>query len=234
MVYLPLLNLDCFLDSWLADQLVEDRKMNLTKFLLIDGILIVFAIPLLLIYQWRKYKQPLFNAFNSNITQSQVSITTPSIEELLRLEGLAQKSGSGIEFDSLIGIWRFLYVWQQETDDENTLASSLLRLFSANLELRSNQEDQECVKFDIINSIQFGALQIRFVGLGDLTGRRPLLLFYFERIELKLGGRLLLSRTLDIPDEKQRPFFSLIGMESTGRWLAARGKGGGLALWLKS
>ena len=57
--------------------------------------------------------------------------------------------------------------------------------------------------------------------------------FFFESIELKLGTRILLRRSLDIPDENNRPFFALIAMEETSKWLSARGRGGGLAVWRK-
>ena len=52
-------------------------------------------------------------------------------------------------------------------------------------------------------------------------------------IELRLGGNVLFSRSLDIPDKKNRPFFGLIAMADNGEWLGARGRGGGLAVWVK-
>ena len=52
-------------------------------------------------------------------------------------------------------------------------------------------------------------------------------------IELKLGSSVLLSRSLDEPKEKEKPFFSLIAIQENGKWLSARGQSGGLALWLK-
>ena len=34
-------------------------------------------------------------------------------------------------------------------------------------------------------------------------------------------------------EERNMPFFALIAMEERGQWLSARGRGGGLALWLR-
>ena len=75
-------------------------------------------------------------------------------------------------------------------------------------------------------------LSIRFIGGGNLNGKQPLLLFFFECIELKAGSSVVFSRSLKIPDEKDRPFFALISMEKNSKWLSGRGRGGGLALWI--
>lgn len=161
------------------------------------------------------------------------SVNIPNLNALLDLETLARKKGSGIEFNSLIGVWKFVSVWKQGTDNEDSISSSLLRLFSASLELRKDQLANDSLTFDISNYITFGSLLIRFSGSGELKGSQPLLIFFFERIELKLGTRVLLSRLLQVPDEKNRPFFALIAMEECGKWLCARGRGGGLAIWSK-
>ena len=85
----------------------------------------------------------------------------------------------------------------------------------------------------IENSIEFGSLSIRFLGLGGLRGDRPLLPFFFQSIELKLGSKVLLKRSLAVPEQKDMPFFALIGKAENGEWLSARGRGGGIALWVK-
>jgi hypothetical protein len=68
-----------------------------------------------------------------------------------------------------------------------------------------------------------------------------LLVFWFEQLEVRLGPWLLIQRALPKPAEAKLPFFALIaGGSSRGisgsnnaeeRWLAARGRGGSLALW---
>ena len=207
--------------------------MTLSKFLLIDGAFLLIGVFLLLILQGTKGQAFLFGNLNDNKTLDPNSISFPALNELLELEALARKEGSEIKFDSLIGLWKFVFVWKQSTDKKDSISSSLLRLFSASLELRKKQMNEDLLEFDIINSIQFGALSIKFIGCGELKGSQPLLPFFFERIELNLGSSVLFSRSLDIPDQKDRPFFALIAIEENGRWLAARGRGGGLALWFK-
>jgi hypothetical protein len=83
------------------------------------------------------------------------------------------------------------------------------------------------------NSVQLGPIQLRFRGHGSLRGKRPLLEFWFEELELRLGPRSIWRQPIQRqPQPKRRPFFALIA--SQPNWLAARGRGGGLALWLRS
>ena len=207
--------------------------MSLIKFLLIDTALLIIGIPLLMSLQRGKNKLPLLGNLNSNIISDQSNTKLPSLNELLELERLAKKTGSGIDYNSLIADWKFISVWKKESDKEDLLASSLLRLFLATLELKEDLNEDSPNKYEITNSIQFGSLLIRFVGSGELKGSQPLLPFYFKIIELKLGSKVLLSRSIQTPDTKNRPFFGLISIEENGKWLAARGRGGGLALWLR-
>ena len=207
--------------------------MIITKFILIDSVLGLVGFFLFFMLQRGKGQSPLFGKLHVNKRVDQTSIRLPSLEELLEKEVLAKKEGSGIDVGSLIGLWKFVSVWKQGTDDEDLISSSLLRLFTASLEVSKNETNKELLRLDIINSIQFGALAIRFVGSGELKGSQPLLPFFFERIELKLGANALFSRSLDIPDEKDSPFFALIAMNDSDQWLSARGRGGGLALWSK-
>ncbi len=203
------------------------------KFLLIDISALLLVVAFLLLFKRRNSQISLFKLMSNDTTLDAESVFLPDLNELLDLEKHARKNGSSIEFDSLIGLWKFLSVWKQDSDKENVLASSLLRIFSASLELRKESFKEDQVKFRIVNSIQFGSLLIRFIGTGELKGSQPLLPFFFELIELKLGDSVLFKRALEIPDEKNRPFFALIAMGDGGSWLSARGRGGGLALWLK-
>lgn len=157
----------------------------------------------------------------------------PKLNQLLELEDFAKKNGSGIKYESLLGLWRFVSVWNKEGNSQNPIASSLLRIFSASLELRKNQLNGKIPIFELKNSIRFGLLRIEFIGYGELQGSQPLLIFYFEKIGLNLKESVIFSRSLEVPIKKDRPFFSLITLDEDMGWLSARGRGGGLALWLK-
>ena len=157
----------------------------------------------------------------------------PNIKEIKLLEKNSQRNGSGIVYEELLGIWKFKYVWGKESDEIKNIPSSILQVLSARLELKSkNKEDQ--LNFEIKNSINFGLLNIIFIGRAELKGLRPLLIFYFEELKISFINFPIFNRKLKKPEEKKMPFFSLIGVSTNDKWLCARGRGGGLAIWVKS
>ena len=157
----------------------------------------------------------------------------PDIKELKLLEKNAQKNGSGISYEELLGIWKFQYVWGKESDEIKNIPSSILQVFSARLELkRKNREDQ--LIFEINNSINLGLLNIIFIGSAELKGLRPLLTFYFKELKISISNFPIFNKELKKPEDKKMPFFSLVGISTKDNWLCARGRGGGLAIWVKS
>ena len=157
----------------------------------------------------------------------------PSLDQLKELEKSARVEGSGIEFDSLLGLWKFNSVWKQGSDSEDSISSTLLKVLSATLELKKDTQNPEEKKFTIANAIKVGLLTLRFSGYANLERKQPLLPFSFDCIQIKLASLTILKRSLPVPDQKKRPFFALIAIDPNGKWLSARGKGGGLALWVK-
>ena len=207
--------------------------MNFSKFLLIDAVLVITVFPLLILLQNKYKKSPLLRSSIKEDLLEKTSINLPDKEKLLELEKLASSQGSGIEFDSLVGNWRFVTVWKKGTDKEDTVFSSLLRVFSANLELKKSLSIDQQLKFSITASIQFGIVSIEFSGNGYLKGHQPCLPFFFNLIELKSDSSILLSKSLKETLEKEKSFFALIASGENGKWLSARGQGGALILWLK-
>ena len=157
----------------------------------------------------------------------------PDIKEIKILEKNSQKNGSGIVYEELLGIWKFKYVWGKESDEIENISSSILQVLSARLELKSkNKEDQ--LNFEINNSINFGLLNITFIGRAELKGLRPLLMFYFEELKISISNFPIFNKKLKKPEDKKMPFFSLVGISAKDKWMCARGKGGGLAIWIRS
>ena len=208
--------------------------MNISKFLLIDAALAITAIPLLVMLQGGKTNSPLFRSSNKEDLLEKTSVKLPNKEKLIELEKLSKNQGSGIEFDSLMGDWKFISVWKKNIPEENQVFSSLLRAFSANIKFKKVISSENTSKFSVIVSIQFGLLAIELSGRGYLKGKQPLLPFFLDLIELKSGSNILLSRSLKKAEEKDNSFFSLIALEENGEWLSARGQGGELVIWLKN
>ncbi len=158
----------------------------------------------------------------------------PQYKEIKNLETIAQKDGSGIEYEDLIGTWKLNSVWKKESEKVDNISSSILQVLSAKLELKKNNSQNSNIDFRIKNSIRFGILSIIFCGRASLKGTRPILPFFFENLIINFGSFTLVSKPLKKPEEKQMPFFSLIAISQENNWMCARGRGGGLAIWIKS
>jgi len=154
-----------------------------------------------------------------------MSLSEPSGADLLRLERAVRRAGSGLVADDLQGCWQLHQVWPKGSERPASVSATLLRGLAARLEISSSPDG-----LMLRNAVTLGPLELCFQGPGWLTGVRPLLVFRFELLELQLAGRTLLRRPLPAPDPRRLPFFALIARDSSG-WLAARGRGGGLALW---
>ena len=100
--------------------------------------------------------------------------------------------------------------------------------------LKKTNSQNNIVDYKIINSVSFGILSFIFCGQASLKGTRPLLPFFFENLIIKIGNFNLVNKSLKKPEEKQMPFFSLIAIGKEKNWMCARGRGGGLAIWIKS
>ncbi len=209
------------------------HEMNISKLLLIDAALAIAIIPLLFLIQGGTRKSVLLRSFKKEDLLRKASIKLPDKEKLIELEKLAKNQGSGIEFDALLGDWKFLSVWKKDINEEDPVFSSLLRIFSANIEFKKEISTKDLPKFSVIASIQFGLFTIEFSGSGYLQGKQPLFKFFFNLIELKSGSNKLLTRSLEEPEEKKKSYFALIALGEDREWLSARGQGGSVMIWLK-
>ena len=149
----------------------------------------------------------------------------PTGGDLLKREALVRRHGTAIDADDLVGRWCLRTIWSKGQASPSPLASLGLRASGATLELL-----QTGGGLGIVNSIRLGSLTLQFNGTAELVGRRPLLQFGFSELELRWGEHRLWHRPLPPPSGRRRPFFALIARDPQG-WLAARGRGGGLALW---
>ncbi len=161
----------------------------------------------------------------------------PDAEVLLELERRCRYLGTGLGAEGLLGPWQLEQTWAKGQIKSAAASSWLLRSLAAQLRIEAGPSPGQ---LRLINRVSLGALSLQFSGQGQLQGRRPLLVFSFERVQLQLGSLNLLDRAIAKPDTAKLPFFALIGRGSqvdgegwAGRqWLAARGRGGGLALWV--
>ena len=160
----------------------------------------------------------------------------PNAEALLELERRCRSLGTGLEVERLYGAWELQETWSKGQTLPAAASSWLLRALAAQVKIEAGPRPGD---LKLTNRVSLGGLSLQFTGQGQLQGRRPLLVFWFERVQLLLGPVSLLDRALAKPAAAKLPFFALIGRGSEGdrqdpharQWLAARGRGGGLALW---
>jgi len=157
----------------------------------------------------------------------------PSGDNLLALERQARQGGTSLSAADLDGLWWLERVWPRGRSQPSPVAGPLLRSLGASLRIEAITPADPAAPtgLRLTNSVALGPLRLRFQGPGRLQGKRPLLLFQFERLEILAGDRQLLSRSLPAPDPRRQPFFALIACGDDGTWLAARGRSGGLAVW---
>lgn len=169
----------------------------------------------------------------------------PASAELLKLEQVSRRQGTGLVAADLIGIWRLQRVWPRQGGEPSGPSSALLRGLGARLEINASGVPAADLaiprpgaladaglgegELGLVNAVRLGPLELRFVGRARLAGSRPLLWFGFDQLQLRFGSQVLLQRALPPAAAQRQPFFALIG-KGPG-WLAARGRGGGLALW---
>ena len=161
----------------------------------------------------------------------------PDGPALLALEAEVRRSGTGLAAADLQGCWQLDQVWPKGSRRPASFSALLLRGLTARLEIGPGGDPQPD-GLTLSNAVNLGPLELRFRGPGRLQGPRPLLMFQFDQLELRLAGRLLLQRALPAPAPSRQPFFALIARGAVSAetgpvaaWLAARGRGGGLALW---
>lgn len=155
-----------------------------------------------------------------------VVINQPDGPKLLALERQVRQYGTDLEGPSLEGCWRLQRVWGKGASASSPLSNWALQALRARLEVEHHQDRQ----LRVSNAINLGPLELRFRGEGSLKGKRPLLMFSFQTLLIKAWGHSLMERTLPEPPPQRVPFFALIARSPDG-WMAARGRGGGLALW---
>jgi hypothetical protein len=154
--------------------------------------------------------------------------SSPTGQQLLELERSSRQQGSGIDGASICATWWLDQLWGRRQARSMGRSAALMRALQACLEI-----GMEAERLVLRNSVTVGPLSLCFFGHGQLQGRRPLLQFSFDRLQVRWWERILLERSLPQPETRKLPFFALIALERQGEggWLAARGRGGGLALW---
>jgi hypothetical protein len=162
---------------------------------------------------------------------------------LLDAERAHKRERQKFSADALLGDWRLRFTAPKKPrykDGQPTARGFYIPgLVNAAIgfDRTANQEE-----LTIRNQLQIGPLKVRFSGPAKFIERQNLLAFDFVQLQVWLGNWELFSvpvrggsnRTQNFLDMAiaKLPFFAFFAV--TDRYIAARGRGGGLALWVKA
>jgi len=162
---------------------------------------------------------------------------------LLEAEGQAKQQRHTIDTAALLGNWRLRFTAPNKPAYKagQPVGKGFYWPAIAPGTISFSRSDDNPAALAIQNQLQVGPLKLQFSGPAKFLPKKNLLAFDFVRLQLFVGNWQLL--TLPIPGKTSRgesfqataisqlPFFAFFA--ATEDYLAARGRGGGLALWVK-
>jgi hypothetical protein len=169
------------------------------------------------------------------------------VETLLDIEREALETKEIVSFERLLGTWRLQFVTgtKKARGRGGILLGSgryLPRWLSISLTYHRSQALESLEETGkITNQVELGALQLSLSGPARFLPRQRILAFDFTRMTVTLLGATLYSGYIRGGEASEATFFSdTIQKQAffayfllTERAISARGRGGGLALWVR-
>ncbi|HEY9908678.1 MAG TPA: hypothetical protein V6D18_13860 [Thermosynechococcaceae cyanobacterium] len=164
--------------------------------------------------------------------------TAAVVQALLQAEETTRQQRLEYPSDALLGEWRLCFVANQKMrqgQDKVKGGWYVPQFAPAQISFAA----AEAGRSTIANQVQLGALLLKLTGPANYSGKKNLLAFDFTRIQLSLGswtiyqGNIRGGQTEKFYEQSiaQLPFFAFFLI--TDDFIAARGRGGGLALWMR-
>ncbi len=180
-------------------------------------------------------------------------LTTPSakppapeavVEALLQAEKTAKQSKVRHTYPQLLGTWRLGFITGTKRSRKRAgvilgagrFLPSWVKIHLSYLQTESNQE-----RGTVQNSVAIGLLQLVLTGPTQFWSKTNMLAFDFTRMRVSLSGLKLYDGYIRKGQErevrfyeqgvKEQAFFTYFLVQNNA--IAARGRGGGLALWTR-
>jgi hypothetical protein len=180
---------------------------------------------------------------NSLLTNHNLPLALEVVATLVEAEKTSKKSKISYSFEQLVGTWRLSFV--TGTNKAQSYFGVVLgkgyylpRFVKIHLTYRSAQESSSN-PIEVENYVSIGPLQISLTGPVKFLSPRNIVAFDFTRMQLKFGrftiykgyvrGGVETERNFATDKISKQAFFSYFYVSEEA--IAARGKGGGLALW---
>ncbi|NHC33654.1 hypothetical protein [Scytonema millei] len=160
------------------------------------------------------------------------------VSALLQAERAAKQQRLVYPLESLLGDWRLYFTAPRNAKLKNGIAQGngfyIPQIAPAQISFHAREY------LEISNQIQFGSLLFKLTGPARYLGKKNLLAFDFTQMQLCLFNRTVYQgkfnsgKKLGSFEEQpisKLPFFAFFLV--TEDYIAARGRGGGLAIWVK-
>lgn len=160
------------------------------------------------------------------------------VKALLQAEKYAKQQRLIYPEAALIGDWRLGFTAPRQAHFKGDIAVGKgfyipQKVAPAQISFHAGDKNLQ-----ISNQIQFGALLFQLTGPARYLGKKNIMAFDFTQMQLSLFGRVMYSGKVrsgnKIDFERQSvaklPFFAFFLV--TDDFIAARGRGGGIALWV--
>jgi hypothetical protein len=169
--------------------------------------------------------------------------TAEVVAALLATEKDLKKTKQGIPFAALLGTWRFCFAsGAKKTKKGLKLGQGYYvpGFVRATIAFAAETSDPDASTGTVTNQLWIGSLGIRFTGPCRYPGKMNILSFDFTYLEILLGSKVIYGRSIGTSGDDnfmtkstgKLPFFVFLWASPTE--IAARGKGGGLAIWVKT
>lgn len=162
---------------------------------------------------------------------------------LLEAEREAKRQRLALSLEALLGTWQLRFTAPNKPAFKSGIPEGKgfywPRLAPGTISFQ--HPDPNTDQLTIENQLQLGWLAVRFGGPAKFSPKKNLLAFDFVRFELWIGKQRLFSIPLQGQGKQDAfpqtaiaklPFFTFFA--ATEGYLAARGRGGGLALWARA
>ncbi|MFN6568598.1 hypothetical protein [Dendronalium sp. ChiSLP03b] len=167
------------------------------------------------------------------------------VNALLQAEKASKQQRLTYSFDSLLGKWRLCFATGTKKARERggiVLGKGLyVPKFAAIYISFSAALEQGLGRGEVGNQVQLGTVSLKLTGPAQYLGKKNLLAFDFNHMLIGLFGRVVYNRPIrsgkvqseDFYNQPiaKLPFFAFFVV--TEDFIAARGRGGGLALWIR-
>ncbi|MGA7935065.1 MAG: hypothetical protein WCA35_16075 [Kovacikia sp.] len=171
------------------------------------------------------------------------------LSALVQAEKAAKQQRLTYAFESLWGQWQLCFTANRKAHERHGIMEGsgwyVPRLASAQISFSNAPDSDRPGSGEIANQLKLGSLLLRFTGPCQFLGKKNLLSFDFTQIQICLLKRTVYQReirggntqkqafqTYQTPSRGKLPFFAFFLI--TEELIAARGRGGGLALWIRT